>query len=152
VRRKHTLACLSLAQAAEPHLHAHQQKRWLDRLEREHDNFRAALAWSQSEAGDPDLGLQLAVALWQFWWLRSHSIEGQRWIDKSLEMASPDTSPAVRAWALLGMGILGQGVYGNYASSRLSSQFEAALALFRAIGDDAGIALSHCEWVLLHLI
>jgi tetratricopeptide (TPR) repeat protein len=143
VRQQHALAYLALTQAAEPHLHAHQQKHWLDRLEREHDNFRAALAWSLSDTGNPDLGLQLAVALWQFWWIRAHLSEGRGWLDALLATASPGASPAARAWVLLGAGIMDMDYHGYYGyPATIKQQLEEALKLFRALGDDAGIALS----------
>src|SRR5207237_867951 len=47
-RQKHLAYFLGLAEQAEPHLRGRDQVRWLDRLEAEHDNLRAALEWSQT--------------------------------------------------------------------------------------------------------
>jgi len=141
---------LALAQAAEPHLHGREQKHWLDRLEREHDNFRAALKWSRSaKETNPDLGLMLAVALWQFWWRRGYLTEGGRWIDELRKTSSPNTPTTVKAWAALASGLLSM----NYTRSRGFtssgiSHFEVALALFLTTDDDAGTALSLCEWAM----
>lgn len=149
MRRKHALAYLALAEAAEPHMHDHEQKHWLDRLERDHDNFRAALQWSKGAESDSALGLRLAVAMWQFWWIRGYFSEGGRWM-KELSHTVPSNTPyAIQAWALLSTGLLSM----DYQRSRgfqpsSLKQFEDALVLFRHIGDDAGTALSLCEWAV----
>jgi hypothetical protein len=69
---------------------------WLDRIQPEHDNVRAALAWGLTEA--PELALRLASALRIFWEIRGHFSEGGRWLDEALE-ARPEAPPAIRAKA-----------------------------------------------------
>ncbi len=64
-----------LAEKAFPEIHGPNQIEWFARLEREHDNLRAALAWGL-EAGDADLAQRTAAALWWFWIVRRHVAEG----------------------------------------------------------------------------
>jgi predicted ATPase len=69
VIRQHGTFYLALAETAAPHFHGPEQKGWLDRLEAEYDNVRAALAWSLSPGAEAEsrgrwlLGVQLASAL-----------------------------------------------------------------------------------------
>ena len=65
----------------------------------EHDNLRAALRWSV--AHDPETALRLAASLWRFWFLRGHSVEGARWVERALAVAPEPTRP--RAAALVGL-------------------------------------------------
>jgi predicted ATPase len=58
---------------------------WLTRLEREHDNFRSALAWSQ-EQGDVEQGLRLASSLGPFWYATGYFSEGRGWLEGSLAL------------------------------------------------------------------
>src|SRR4051794_29189204 len=76
VRGRHAQFFLALAEEAEPELAGPEQGRWLDRLEREHDNLRAALAWSV-ESHQTELGLRLGSALEGFWRPRGHVKEGR---------------------------------------------------------------------------
>ena len=75
VRRAHAEWCLALAERAEPELTGPEQARWLDRLEAEHANLRAALDWSLAEGGRAT-ALRLAAALWRFWRIRGHLARG----------------------------------------------------------------------------
>jgi hypothetical protein len=77
--------------------HARARRRFLDRLEADHDNFRAALSWLLDP--DPDDALTLAHALILFWYTRGHVREGRDWLVEALERASPAAS-ATRAAAL----------------------------------------------------
>ena len=76
---------------------------WLDRLETEHDNLRAALSWARARAQGEE-GLQLAAALAPFWEFRGHIAEGRRRLEEML--AAFQGSPRVRARALNAAGIL----------------------------------------------
>jgi predicted ATPase len=78
---------------------------WLDVIDREHDNLRAALGWSR-DTGDHDSLLRLAGALWLFWYYRGHLNEGQGWLDQALQTPLDNTSPRPRAWALTVSGML----------------------------------------------
>src|SRR5207245_6977262 len=71
IARRHANAYLSLADAARPQLQGQEQKRWLDLLELEHDNLRAALEWSIREHHAEE-GCRLVYALWRFWQARGH--------------------------------------------------------------------------------
>ena len=107
---------LALAEAASPEVLAGpEQGAWVRRLEEEHDNIRAALAWSV--AGGPDtaeLALRLSSALGRFWDMRGYISEGRRWLQLALQNAVSDRnqpgsrpgliSPRVRAKALTAAG------------------------------------------------
>ena len=83
VRRAHALYFVALGERAEATMTGPDQVAWLDRLEQEHDNLRAALTWA-AESANPALGAQLAAALWEFWLLRGYISEGRRWLDAFL--------------------------------------------------------------------
>ena len=83
VRRLHAQYFLSLAEVAFPELRGPHQLEWLDRLEPEHDNMRAALTWAL-ERKEVELALRLGGALWWFWWMRGHNSEGRRWLEEAL--------------------------------------------------------------------
>ena len=69
VRRRHADFYLALAEEAEPGLLGPQQREWLERLDAERDNIRAALTWAV-ETGEAEVGLRIGSALWRFWQLR----------------------------------------------------------------------------------
>jgi predicted ATPase len=98
VRRRHAVFFLTLAEEAEPELWGPDDASWLNRLEREHDNMRAALSRSL-EWGEPELALRLAGALGWFWRGRGFYGEGRRWIEAALEKSSV-TPATIRAKAL----------------------------------------------------
>ena len=144
-RRQHATFFLALAEAAEPELIGPDQAAWMERLEREHDNLRAALSWSP-EQGERELGARLAAALWRFWWIRGHLSEGRQWLSQALASADA-VSPAVRARALRGAGML---ALTQSAYAEAAVLLEQSLALFRQLGDEhgAGNALSNIATLL----
>ncbi len=99
IQRRHAEFFLALAEEAEPEVEGPQQAAWLERLEAEHDNLRAALSWSLERGEEAELGLRVAGALGQFWYLRGYFGEGRRWLEEALAKASP-ASTAARANAL----------------------------------------------------
>src|SRR5919112_2007506 len=102
VRRQHASFFLSLTEEPELRLRGAEDVEWLERLEAEHDNLRAALSWVL-ERGEAELGLRLAGALWPFWEAHGHYSEGRRWLEEALEKDG-QASAAARAKALEGLG------------------------------------------------
>jgi predicted ATPase/DNA-binding CsgD family transcriptional regulator len=105
VRRQHASFFLALAEEAEPRLREPVDMEWLERLEVEHDNMRAALSWAMEQEEADELGLRLAGALWLFWEGHGHYAEGHRWLEQVLARDS-QVSAAARAKALEGVGWL----------------------------------------------
>jgi predicted ATPase len=96
--REHHLAYfLDLAEQAYAHAgRVDPTPRWLDRQEREHDNFRAALAWARDR--HPEEFIQLTGALSSLWWLRAiHLFEGREWLGHALATRQGGTATAARA-------------------------------------------------------
>jgi len=135
VRHAHAAYFLALAEAAEPELDGPEQVTWLDRLEVEHDNVRAALRWEQ-EQPEPEFSLRLAGALWRFWGMRGHVHEGRRWLAVALTRAG-EAPPEVQARALNAAGNLARDAADYKESTTLHEQ---GLRLWRQLGDELGIA------------
>jgi tetratricopeptide (TPR) repeat protein len=134
LRRRHAAFYVALAEEAEPELEGAGQAAWLGRLELEHGNLRAALAFLL-EAGEHDASLRLAGALRRFWEVHGHLAEGRRWLEAALEQ-SDDAPRLARVKALNGAGMLA-GDQGDFEAAR--GFFEPSLELARALRDEGRI-------------
>ena len=142
IRRRHAEYFVALAERAEPELHRADQLFWLERLDEEHNNLRAALEWSLTKV-EAELALRLIGALGWFWHMRSHSIEGYRWALRALEQRA-NVAPAVRAKAL---HITGNRLLLDSADYTAMRKFhEEALQIARENDDRYNLA-----WALLGL-
>lgn len=161
-RQQHYAFYLDLAEASDLHLKTSAQLQWLRRLEEEHDNLRAALAWSFNALGEPpgDFGeaaLRLGGALRLFWRMGSYYREGCAYLKKSLGMypgeangtapASPAASPntdrpaywSARARALQGLALLENALGHHTVAHELA---EESAAIFRRLDDRQGLGES----------
>jgi non-specific serine/threonine protein kinase len=91
LRREHAAYYMRLAEAAEPALAGPEQRRWCERLERDHDNLRSALAWAL-ERSEMETGLRLVGALRRFWVVRGHLREGRTWVAELLALEALETT------------------------------------------------------------
>jgi non-specific serine/threonine protein kinase len=106
-RRAHAEYTLVLAEEAEPRLWGAEDSAWLERLEQEHDNMRAALSWA-IEHGQAELALKIGGALRWFWYMEGYYGEGRRWLEAALGKDWGAAAEA-RARALEGVGWLAAG-------------------------------------------
>jgi predicted ATPase len=132
---RHAAAMLALAQQAAPELSGSDQRSWLERLEADHDNLRAALDWSISRP-DPALGARLSSALWRFWQQRGYLNEARARFEL-LEGQGWNLEPIDRARFAEAFGGIAYWQSDHEASERL---YDEALGLWREIGDKREIA------------
>ncbi|MEW5985298.1 MAG: tetratricopeptide repeat protein [Chloroflexota bacterium] len=135
LRRRHAGYFLTLAETGERELTGPQQANWLNRLEIEHDNLRAALAWSLDNH-DNEILLRVSGALWPFWYRRGHLKEGRQWLEAALTHGAL-LPPALRAKGLHGAGVLAY-LQNNYGPAIVC--LEESLAIRAQLGDKEGIA------------
>lgn len=134
--RNHAQYFCELAERIEPELRGPAQVHWLGQLEIEHDNFRAALAWSLTN--EHELALRLTAALSWFWRQHNHFSEGRRWLDAAL--ATDTVTPvSTRIRALTGLGSL---AFAQNDDVLAAQYLDASLALARSENDKTGIAWS----------
>ncbi|WP_394793418.1 ATP-binding protein [Armatimonas sp.] len=138
-RERHLAYFLAYAEQVEPYLSGAEQQRWMERLDSDHDNLRAALGWSLESVHEPESGLRLCSMLWWFWRVRGHETEGRQWCERALGGTDAQHGSKARADALHGAAVLTR-VQGDYAAAR--ALFEESLAIRRKIGDRKGIAYS----------
>ncbi len=137
VGRRHADFYAWLAEEAEPQLKGEQQVAWLERLETEHDNLRAALRWLLGR-GESEIVARLGWALWLFWGIRSNFAEGRRLMEQALSAEGGAAIPAsARAKALYVEAMMAnyQGDHGSAESLAVES-----LGLFRELNDKLGSA------------
>jgi predicted ATPase/class 3 adenylate cyclase len=149
MRQAHALYYLRLSEEAEPELAGPRQAMWLERLEREHENLRAVMQWSleqaEGERGDArtrEIALRLGGTLRQFWYMRSYFSEGRDFLERALSR-SDGVAASVRAKALFAATRLNVSLG---SLDRAEALCKECLALYRELGDAAGIASS------LHLL
>jgi tetratricopeptide (TPR) repeat protein len=104
LRRGHARYYLALAETAEPELEGPAERHWLERLELEHDNLRAALGFAL-ESGDAETGLRMAAALRRFWQIHGHLVEARRSFETALALDG-DVPLLARQKATNGLGIM----------------------------------------------
>ena len=134
-RQRHRDFFIAFAEQAEPKLKSGEQIEWLDRLEVEHDNWRAA--WDCAIESDAELALRLASALLGFWLMRGNQSEGREWLAKLLERTERWGQTVQRARALSVAGRLAH-YQTDLAAAR--SLLEQALSIARIMGDKKEIA------------
>ncbi len=141
VHRAHAAYYLALAEAAQPEVSQLMLGRWLEVLEREHENLRAALRWA-IRSGDVEFGTRLALMMWRFWPERHHVTEGRGWLEAILVLGPPESglsepSLPARQWAFLHLvaGILAGG-QGDY--DRAVELYQESLSLYRTMGHTRG--------------
>ena len=98
VRGRHASYFLTMAERAEPELFSSQQVAWMNRLERDYDNFRAAMGWAL-ESDHGETALRIASSLTWFWIYHRHVGDGQDWLERAV-LHGGDASPTVRATGL----------------------------------------------------
>ena len=132
---------LLLAEETVPKLSGSKQQLWLDRLEDEYENIRAALTWSLEE-GRIEEGLRLAIALYPFFTIRDYVVEGLAWLERFLEQADERVSPVLRANGLAYAAFLAGFRQNTEAQMKYAGE---AAALAEAAGEQDKPAL---RWAL----
>ena len=134
VRRRHAGFYLTLAEAADPALLGPQQLSWLEQLDAERDNLRAALTWA-AERGETEVGLRIAAPLWRYWQLRGSETEGREHLEQLLAQNSGSKMARAKAQSsVVSMAIM----QGDHEAVRRFG--EASLLAHRQVGDDQEVA------------
>lgn len=143
LRQRHQVWFLELAKKAEAQFRGPDQAEWLSRLETEHDNLRAVLDWcfagTEAEYRKTDSArvcLELAGALWRFWYIRGYMVEGRDHLARSLRQ-TPESRTVAVSKVLHGMATMTY-AQGNYVEAQ--SIHEQSLTIRREVGDEQGIA------------
>jgi non-specific serine/threonine protein kinase len=135
VRRRHCGVFLAMAASAAEHIGGPDQAAWLDRLEREHDNLRAALRWSlENEDGQSEL--RLIKALNNLWYVRGYWSESLQWLELILARTAGMPS-SLRGWAL---NWAGQTARRLGSTPQAKALHEEAVATYRTLGEKSGLA------------
>jgi non-specific serine/threonine protein kinase len=137
VRDRHLAWVVTLAEQAASALLGPEELAWLARLDREHENLRAALRWALDQAHGT-AGLRVAAGLWQFWRNRGYQSEGRRWLRAVLARAAETAAPpdrALRAAALEDAAWLAQD---QHEFTEAATLFAESAALRRGAERDEG--------------
>jgi predicted ATPase/DNA-binding SARP family transcriptional activator len=139
LRRRHAEFFLALAEIAKMNLYGSQQVVWMNRLEQEYENLRAALKWAV-DFKEAQIALRLGSALGKFWYIHDpiYWSEGRKWLERALDLGKLEAVPSgIRANALNEAGVL-TWVQSDYEHATCC--FEECLALRKMTDEKAGIA------------
>jgi predicted ATPase/DNA-binding CsgD family transcriptional regulator len=131
VRRRHRDWCAGLAGAEAGRWWGPAQREVLERLDAEHENLRAALAYCQETPGEAAAGLAICADTWFFWHAQRHAGEGRRWLTALLDRA-PEPTPRRAA----GMAALGTILMLQNDAALAVPLLEEAATLARRLGED----------------
>jgi predicted ATPase/class 3 adenylate cyclase len=136
IERRHTTAFLELVESAAPNLSGHDQRRWLGRIERDHDNIRAVLDRATA-APVPDVAIRIAYAMWRYWQKRGHLSEARRRLEAIESQPWSTDDPVLRARLMEAVGGVG---WWTANPETMARAYDESLELWRSIGDKREIA------------
>jgi predicted ATPase/tetratricopeptide (TPR) repeat protein/DNA-binding XRE family transcriptional regulator len=145
MRRKHASYYLALSETLQPEASPERAGDWVERLEEEHGNLRAALRWA-IEAREAEIGGRLVLMSWRPWVERGHATEGRRWAEEVLALDGTETDAAralsrlperKRAFLIQVAGILAT-THGDYEGA--ATLYEESLAAFRDLDYKKGLS------------
>jgi non-specific serine/threonine protein kinase len=154
VRDRHLAYYLDLAEQADRGLQGSKQAGWLERLELEIDNLRAALDWAFDEPplppeghevgpAKPEARLRLPLALSYFWQIKGYQLEWKHWLEKALAETAPE--PPSR-WRSLALAMSGMAAAYRYELALVESSGQASLKMAKQVGD------KYCEAMALRVL
>jgi predicted ATPase len=133
IRRRHAAAYLALATRVHLKLKGPAQRALLDRLERDHDNLRAATEWAITH--EPAIAMRLVGSMWRFWHMHGHLSEAQSVVERVLALPHTDDRDRLRA-----LGGAGGVAYWQGDMLLARRRYEEALAIATRLGDRAQVA------------
>ena len=136
LRAEHARYFLAFAEESSAHVMGSDKRAWLDGLEEDHDNLRAAIGWS-IEMAAADVALPLGAALWRFWQMRGYLAEGLERLEQILALPQASDHPAAMADALAAAAGL---AYWQADAARSRALYEREIVGRRALGDRRGLA------------
>ena len=136
IKDRHVQAFIALVQQAQPYVFGSRRKEWLDRLEMEDDNLRAALDWTLA-TGDAKNAMLLSACLWRFWQMRGHIHEGRARVVAALALPKSRDYPVERLQALEAAGGL---AYWQADMESAQRFYDECLELTRTTGDKQALA------------
>jgi len=139
-RKQHFEFFLQLAEQAEPYVRGPQLPAYLNQLEAEHDNMRATLEWSLSQADYGEASLRLAGALFSFWEQRGYVSEGRAWLARTIANPTAPSAGMARAKVLYGAACL---IAADGDSVTARALLEKSVELWRALGSAGLTGLAH---------
>ncbi len=132
VRRRHAEWLLELAERSEPKLVSFEAQEWHHRLRREEENLRAVFRWAL-DAGEAEIGLRTAGAIWRFWHYWNALREGRRWLESLLQLPGAAARTAWRAKALDALAAI---VYWLGLMDEADRLYAEAHDIYRDLGDE----------------
>jgi predicted ATPase/class 3 adenylate cyclase len=141
LRRQHATFFLGLAEQAALHLLGPRQLPWLERLDAENDNLRAALSWSLAEPGEVESASRVAVALFWFWTFRSHLSEMRDWLTRALDRSTGANRTLLRARLLTQLAVA-DWQQGDFSSARARGWLDESLSICRELGAARDLAFA----------
>ena len=148
MHRAHAAYYLAMAKRIEPHLRGGgEQLKWLTKLNRDQENFRAALRWLV-ECEETEHALQLCAALWWYWFMRAYYKEALHWLEAALALPGNGKPSSARACVLAATGVI-NGALGPLEKAH--AFIEESIALYKELKDRRGAshALQFLAWIYL---
>ena len=136
LRERHARLFRELAEQSGPHVMSSDKRSWLDRLEEEHDNLRAAFAWAQENQA-AELAMRMGASLWRFWQMRGYLAEGLDRVTQALAMPHGADHPEARADALSAAAGL---AYWLADAEKSRALYEQEIEARTALNDRRGLA------------
>jgi predicted ATPase/class 3 adenylate cyclase len=148
IRARHRDWYVALVTEAAANLSGGDQRRWLDRLELEHDDIRAVLDRAFAQP-DPPVAIGVAFSMWRFWQKHGHLAEARARLEAMAAEPWSSDDPRLRARLL---EALGGTLWWQGRIPEMGRHYEEALALWETIGDEAEIANAHYNASFVHAV